>query len=134
MAATQSSSSSSTSLYGGKTYSQFLAQVRADAFRAADSAPRKPQSFRDEIVQARVHRERDAFIASIKDEDICRLASVYHNHDSCVLFKPAVRGSYNICYFVEFPNGDKWVVRVPINPTLALDAADKLESEVAAMR
>ncbi|KAK4156988.1 hypothetical protein C8A00DRAFT_12124, partial [Chaetomidium leptoderma] len=76
-----------------------------------------PQSFRDGVVQARVHRERDGFIASIKDEDVCHLASIYHNDDSCVLFKPSVRGSYNICYFVEFTTGDKWVVRVLLSPT-----------------
>jgi hypothetical protein len=81
-----------------------------------------------------VHGARDAFIASIQDEHVCQLASTYHNSDSCVFFQPAVRGSYNICYFVEFANGDKWVVRVPLAPTLALDGADKLESEVTTMR
>ena len=129
-----SSSSSSVSLYGGKTFSQFLAEVKVNASKAAYSKPKKPQSFRDGLVQSRVHAERDRFIASIQHKHVCDLASMYHNRDSCVLFKPFVRGSYNICYFVEFVNGDKWVVRVPLAPTLALDAADKLESEVAVMR
>jgi hypothetical protein len=54
----------------------------------------------------------------------------------CEFFKPPVRGSYNICYFVQFHQGvgDKWVVRVPLAPTLALAPADKLESEVAVMQ
>ncbi|KAL2262479.1 hypothetical protein VTK26DRAFT_1210 [Humicola hyalothermophila] len=129
-----SQSSSSTSLFGGRTFPQFLAEVKANAKKAAEAKPEKPKTFRDGVVQDRVYRERDRFIASIRDEDVCQLASKYHNRDSCVIFKPSVRGSFNICYFVEFPNGDKWVVRVPLAPTLGFDPARKLESEVAAMR
>src|SRR4051794_12281516 len=84
-----------------------------------------PQNFKDSIVQFRVHRERDQFIADICEDAICRLASSYHNGDHCSFFKPPCRGSYNICYFVHFPSSssdedvEKWVVRVPLVPCLA---------------
>lgn len=99
-----------------------------------------PQTFRDQIVQARIHRNRDRFIASIRDEDVCRLAALYHNGDTCIFFKPPSRGSYNICYFVQFNpgalngDGDRWVVRVPLAPCLAAVGWSKLESEVATMQ
>ncbi|KAG4428691.1 hypothetical protein IFR05_015829 [Cadophora sp. M221] len=96
------------------------------------------QSFRDPLVQARVHRDRDQFIASIRDEDVRSLAALYHNGDACEFFKPPIRGSYNICYFVQFQTlidgaGDRWVVRVPLAPCLAFGSSSKLESEVATM-
>ncbi|GAB1311906.1 hypothetical protein MFIFM68171_02116 [Madurella fahalii] len=127
-------SSSSSSLYRGKTFSQFLAGLKANASKAADSKPRKPQSFRDGLIRARVHYKRNCFIASIRDEDICHFASIQHNRNSCILFKSFVRNSYNVCYFIEFANSDRWVIQVPLAPTLALDATDKLESEVAAIQ
>jgi hypothetical protein len=74
------------------------------------------------------YRDRDHFISSIRDDEVCRLASAHHHSDACEFFEPPVRGSYNICYFVQFHQGDKWVVRVPLAP------ADKLESEVAVMQ
>ncbi|KAK0621928.1 phosphotransferase enzyme family-domain-containing protein [Bombardia bombarda] len=120
---------------------------------------------RDRIVQARVHKNRQDFIESINEDDICRLASSYHGGDPCSFFKPPDRGSYNSCYFVEFGGsagigigrsrgddvtgsngssdgfnnskkrgGDRWVVRVPLSPYLAMPAYDKLESEVAVMQ
>jgi hypothetical protein len=63
-----------------------------------------PQQLKDSIVQNRVHRERDQFIAAIHEDDIRRLASSHHNGDHCSFFKPPSRGSYNICYFVRFPS------------------------------
>lgn len=80
---------------------------------------RGPQQLNDSLVQKRVHRERDQFIAAIDEVDVCRLASSYRNGDHCSFFKPPSRGSYNICYFVQFPPNsagedvEKWVVRVP---------------------
>jgi hypothetical protein len=89
----------------------------------------------DRIVEDRVHKDRDRFIESIKEDNICRLASSFHNNDPCAFFKPPTRGSYNICFFVRFcEEGDSWVVRVPLSPCLAFGAHDKLESEVATMQ
>jgi len=63
-----------------------------------------PQQLKDRKVQTRVHRQRDEFIAAIHEDDVCRLASSHHGGDHCSFFKPPIRGSYNICYFVHFPN------------------------------
>ncbi|KPM36578.1 hypothetical protein AK830_g9978 [Neonectria ditissima] len=99
-----------------------------------------PQQLNDRIVQYRVHRERDEFIASIRDEDVLRLAASYHNDDTCDFFTPPTcesyktRGSYNICYFVEFEDGEQWVVRIPLKPCLAFGAQNKLENEIAVMQ
>ncbi|AEO64016.1 uncharacterized protein THITE_2109687 [Thermothielavioides terrestris NRRL 8126] len=51
-----------------------------------------PQSFRDAVVRARVHGGDDRFLAAIRDEDVCHLASTRHGGGGCVLFKSAVRG------------------------------------------
>lgn len=93
-----------------------------------------PQQFKDPIVQSRVHRERDEFIASISEEKICELASSWRNDDPCQFFREPKRGSYNICYFVQFDDLEQWVVRVPLVPCLAFGATYKLESEIATMQ
>ncbi|KND87179.1 hypothetical protein TOPH_08146 [Tolypocladium ophioglossoides CBS 100239] len=99
-----------------------------------------PRQLNDEIIQSRVHRERDLFIASIPEADILRLASSYHDGEECTFFTASAtrshvaRGSYNICYFVQFRlSNDKWVVRVPLRPCLGPSAKAKLENEIAAM-
>jgi hypothetical protein len=56
---------------------------------------------RDLIVEHRIHEDRGRFIKAI-DEVNCRLASSYHNNDPCIIFKPSSRGSYNVCFFVQF--------------------------------
>lgn len=93
-----------------------------------------PQQLRDRIVQSRVYRERDEFIASIREEQVCKLAWSYRNDDRCGYFEKPVRGSYNICYFVMFGDGEKWVIRVPLAPCLAFGGRSKLESEIATMQ
>lgn len=95
---------------------------------------RSPGQVFDRVVQTRVHRERDAFIASIPKERVLSLASSHHNGDACTFFQEPKRGSYNICFFVLFENADKWVIRVPLAPCLAFGAATKLESEIATMQ
>ncbi|KAJ2891959.1 hypothetical protein MKZ38_010502 [Zalerion maritima] len=83
-------------------------------------------------------RELDQFIASIQEDDILRLASSYHNGEPCSIFQNPMRGSYNICYFVQFPfqggGTEKWVVRVPLKPCLAFGGRNKLENEIATMQ
>ena len=98
------------------------------------SGSRGPQQVKDRIVQARVHRERDQFIASIPEHKVLALASSHRNATPCDFFDKPRRGSYNICYFVRFGDGAKWVVRVPLAPCLAFGARSKLESEVATMQ
>ncbi|KIH87662.1 hypothetical protein SPBR_05426 [Sporothrix brasiliensis 5110] len=51
----------------------------------------------------------------------------------CRVFRPHVRGSFNVCYFVEFDDGARWVVRFPIVSNVD-NVWDKLQSEVATVR
>lgn len=99
----------------------------------------------------KIHAERDHFISSLRDDDILALTALYHPNDArgC-FFREPIRGSYNICYFIHFPSpsegalnsndddaddgGERWVVRVPLQPTLGFDAKEKVETEVATMR
>ncbi len=91
------------------------------------------QQLRDFIAKTRIHKERDAFIASIREEQVCNLASSHRRGDRCRCFKAPVRGSYNVCFFVKFDDGEKWVVRIPLAPCLAFGAKSKLESEIVTM-
>lgn len=84
--------------------------------------------------QARIYRERDNFIKSIPHRQVLDLASSYCGSRPCNFFREAVHGSYNVCFFVQFDHGLRWVVRVPIAPSLAFQGRDKLESEIASMR
>jgi len=128
----------SHTLIGGKTAEHWVSEIKAARRTRTEAKP--PQNFRDGVVQARVHSDRDRFIASIREDDVCRLAASHHGGDPCVLFQPPVRGSYNIRYFVQFLSGikgqagEKWVVRIPLDPCLAVGGESKLESEVAVSR
>lgn len=132
-------------LYGRLAQSFLVSgNMASSAHHSKPEIPRHPpeslnKSFRNPLVEASVHRERERFSASIRDEAVCSLAASYHNGDACEFFKAPIRGSYNICYFVQFYSlidgaGDKWVVRVPLAPCLAFGSRSKLESEVATMQ
>lgn len=110
--------------------------------------PRRGTHLRDAIIERQVRSRRQEFIDSLPTHDILRLAASYRERSSVapVFFRDPVRGSYNMCYFVEFPASpsqggasppppppDRWVVRVPLDPYLAFGSAAKLESEMAAM-
>ncbi len=79
--------------------------------------------------------QEKAFINSINPDAVCRLASRHRGSAPCRLFRDATNGSFNVCYFVEFPDKDgaRWVVRIPIAPAIQ-DVGAKLRSEVATMR
>ncbi|KAJ4147438.1 hypothetical protein LMH87_001956 [Akanthomyces muscarius] len=96
----------------------------------------RPQQFNDASVASRIQAERQAFISSVKDRDVLRLASSHHpSKQSCSFFQPAIYGSYNICYFVEFATTDeRWTVRIPIRPCFAHGGRSKLTSEVTTMK
>lgn len=94
----------------------------------------RSHGFRDRIVQNRIHHERDKFAASIDETKVRSLVSLYHNGDECRFFRKPAHGSYNLCYFVEFDDGQQWVVRVPLEPCLAFGGKSKLESEIATMQ
>jgi len=126
---------------GPEAIAQLLEHARAGKLKPTAAQP--PQSFRNRLVERRVHLERDRLIASLTDDDaceaVCRLAASRHNGDLPHFFQPPTRGSYNMCYFVRFGTGvegegDKWVVRVPLDPCLAFGGKSKLESEIATMK
>ncbi|OAQ98106.1 hypothetical protein LLEC1_00789 [Akanthomyces lecanii] len=96
----------------------------------------QPQHFNDASIADRIQAERQAFISSVKDRDVLRLASSQHpSKQPCSFFQPAICGSYNICYFVEFETtGERWTVRIPIRPCLAHGGRSKLASEVTTMK
>ncbi len=88
----------------------------------------------DDIIEDRIRKARDAFIGSITDRQVRALASSYHHGDDCEFFREFNRGSFNVCFFVQFftqpkldrqpgakPDGDCWVVRVPLGPRLAME-------------
>ncbi|KAL2258058.1 hypothetical protein VTK26DRAFT_8773 [Humicola hyalothermophila] len=48
-----------------------------------------------------------AFIDSIDPNDVCRLASQHNSSKTCRMFRDPAHGSYNVCYFVEFEDGNQ---------------------------
>lgn len=79
-------------------------------------------------------RIREEFIAVIDIAGVCKLASRHNSGAECAEFQEKKRGSYNICFFVQFPSdGKRWVVRFPIAPALH-DSWLKVQKEIAVMR
>ncbi len=77
--------------------------------------------------------QRRAYIKSIRKEDVFKLASSYNVGRDCYEFREPEHGSFNVCFFVEFPSdGKQWVVRFPICPVLH-EPWRKLQSEIATM-
>ncbi|KAL2192125.1 kinase-like protein [Thermothelomyces heterothallicus CBS 203.75] len=74
-----------------------------------------------------------AFIDSIDPNDVCKLASQHNSSKTCRMFRDPANGSYNVCYFVEFEDGTRWVVRIPLEPYIS-NVWDKVQSEVATVR
>lgn len=89
---------------------------------------------RDRRVQERLNHQRDEFIDSIPEHRVHDIASSHRDGKHCTAFQKPRHGSYNVCYFVSFEDGVKWVVRVPLAPRLAFGARAKLESEIATMQ
>lgn len=92
------------------------------------------------IVERQVRQRRQEFIDALRPDDILKLVVPYHERGSeATFFRDPVRGSYNMCYFVQMPSSDaarspdRWVVRVPLDPYLPFGSETKLESEIATM-
>lgn len=90
-----------------------------------------PRGFTDDIVQRRLHRQRHQFLQYITKEKVLAIASSRRPGLSCDYFKDPERGSYNLCCFVAFEHGQRWVIRIPLAPCLA---SGKLEREIATMQ
>jgi hypothetical protein len=73
------------------------------------------------------------FIDFIDPNDVCKLASQHNSSKACRIFREPANGSYNVCYFVEFEDSTKWVVRIPLVPCIS-NVWDKVQSEVATIR
>jgi hypothetical protein len=77
--------------------------------------------------------ELRAFIDSIIPSNVCSLASQYNDSKPCRIFQAAENGSYNVCFFVEFDESVRWVVRIALEPSVH-NIWDKVQSEVATIR
>ena len=75
---------------------------------------------------------RDRFIESLCPRKIEALASSYKDNMTCRVLGHK-NGSFSVCYFVEFNDATKWVVRIPLEPSL-YQPWEKLQSEVATVR
>lgn len=77
------------------------------------------------------NKQRAAYNRAIRKEDVLKLASSHNHGKECTEFRERDNGSFNVCFFVEFPSdGQKWVVRFPICPVLH-EPWQKLQCEVA---
>jgi hypothetical protein len=74
--------------------------------------------------------ELKAFMDSIIPTNVCSLASRYNCFKPCRIFQDADNGSYNVCFFVEFDESLRWLVRIPLEPSV-YNIWDKVQSEVA---
>lgn len=93
-------------------------------------------AMRDAMKSDQLDEERDRWVNSLDEGEICRLASSFHNGDPCTIFRPRKRGGFNICFFIEFESPlERWAARIPIPvmvPKAVLD--EKTEIELATMR
>ncbi|EGX88312.1 Protein kinase-like domain [Cordyceps militaris CM01] len=102
----------------------------------------RARGFNDEIVGHAVHRARDRFVEQLRsrENEILTLAAKHCGHASARFFPSRAvgdyyaRGSYNALFFVEFADGSRSVVRIPIRPTLAYCPRLKLQCEIATMQ
>lgn len=73
------------------------------------------------------------FIKSLSHERIRGLASRHNDNQPCEIFGTD-NGSFNVCFFIIFPDDDtRWVVRVPIEPAVQ-QPWEKVQSEVATIK
>ena len=77
--------------------------------------------------------ELQAFVDSIDPSNVCSLVSRHNSFKPCRIFQETANGSYNVCFFVEFDETVKWVVRIPSESSVH-NAWDKVQSEVATIR
>ncbi|KAF5133094.1 hypothetical protein E5D57_003716 [Metarhizium anisopliae] len=98
--------------------------------------------FNNSIVERLVHYERDQFIRSVRNREteLLQLASTSCDKGPSSFFQaPAVgdyftQGSYNLCFFIQFSDLQRCVLRIPLRPCLGYCPGRKIKSEVATMR
>ena len=74
----------------------------------------------------------DTFIDSIDTNAIRALASKYNGGLSCEI-RCRCRGSFNVCFILDFSDGTARLVRLPIEPAV-YEVWEKVRSEVATMQ
>ncbi|KAK4158479.1 hypothetical protein C8A00DRAFT_39198 [Chaetomidium leptoderma] len=92
---------------------------------------------RSEMKCDEIDEQRDQWIETLDDIEMCRLASSFRGGDQCTSFQPRKHGAFNVCFFVEFESPrERWVIRIPMPvnglPKAVLD--EKTEVELATMR
>ncbi len=90
---------------------------------SGDEFPPAPKALRDAA---------NAFIQALQPEAIEALASHHNDGKPCKLLY-RLFGSFNVCYFVEFDDGIRWTIRIPIMPRL-FQPWEKVQSEVATLK
>lgn len=85
------------------------------------------------LTEQQVEDSIQAFIDSIDKTAVCDLASKHKGGSPCRIVDQR-NGSFNICFFVLFDDGNvTWVLRIPIVPVTS-SAWAKVVSEVATTR
>ncbi|OAR01107.1 hypothetical protein LLEC1_05653 [Akanthomyces lecanii] len=90
--------------------------------RPVDKFPASPQAIKEAA---------DAFVQSLQTSAVEALASRYNENKACKVLR-RLHGSFNVCYFVEFEDGARKTIRIPITPRLHTPW-EKLQSEVATL-
>jgi len=67
---------------------------------------------------AQKESELQAFINSIDPSNVYSLASRHNYFKPCRIFQETANSSYNVCFFVEFDESVKWVVRIPLESSV----------------
>lgn len=91
--------------------------------RAVDQFPAPPKA---------IKAAAEAFIQALQTSAVEALASRYNKNEACKVFR-RLHGSFNVCYFVEFEDGTRWTIRIPITPRLH-KPWEKVQSEVATLK
>lgn len=93
-----------------------------------------PQSIANSASTSKRQKQVEAYINLIQQCDVLRLASDHNNGRNCREFKSSEHGSFNVCFFVEFPaTSERWVLRFPIC-TVLFEPLSNLKRELAVMR
>jgi hypothetical protein len=113
------------------TWKSVLRAVCTALRRSTAGSTAKQHAF--PLTYEQLSARKQEFLDSLDKAAICTLASRHNQHKPCRIFHTS-NGSFNACFFVEFPeDGTRWVVRIPIKPAVD-DAWAKLQSEVTTMR
>lgn len=101
--------------------------VRTALWRLVRGSSAEPEPFPLTFEQQEARSK--AFIDSLDEDAIASLASRHNDGKYCWIMS-SKSGSFNACFFVEFLEGTRWVVRVPAEPVV-YDAFGKIQREVA---